>query len=262
MASRGPALHTAERPGRGQPRLFVFAHAGGSSLSYRGLAAALPSGWQVTALDAPGHGTRMGQPPLDDGTALVDHFLDLIGPSLDEPDVPFAFFGHSMGALVAHELTRRLADEGRRLPAWTGVSACGPPTGEPRLPAMLREVSDDELRERMVRLGGTPAPVLEQMWHLFAPIVRSDLRIVAQWHSAPRDTPLPVPLSVFGGARDAAVPVESLGRWAERCSPFLGTHVFPGGHFYFQDDPRPLADGIATDLLTALPARDVRSVDR
>ncbi|MEU5599866.1 alpha/beta fold hydrolase [Streptomyces sp. NPDC020298] len=236
-------------------RLYVFPHAGGSGLMYQDWPARFPPGWRVVAVDPPGHGTLMGQPPLTDGNALIGHLLDRLGPELRDTTTPFAFFGHSMGALVAHELTHRLVDDGPAAPVWLGLSACGAPSSDaPPAPLPAGEPSDEELRRIVVRLGGTPRKVLEHdgLWRLFAPVIRADLRLVRGWRPTPARAPLPVPVSVFGGAQDRAVGLEALERWVERCARLLSVHVFPGGHFYFHDDLDALAHAVVVGVTTAL----------
>jgi surfactin synthase thioesterase subunit len=268
MESPGPLPHGGARPAAGPGvRLYVFAHAGGSALMFRGWPEHFPAGWRVTALDAPGHGALMGQPLITDGEELVSHFLDRLAPELARPGLPFAFFGHSMGALVAHELTRRLLAAGAGLPVWLGLSACGAPTpGSPPAAGRGRELSDEDLRRRLSLLGGTPARVLEHpaLWRVFAPVVRADLRLVESWRTAPAAPPLPVAVSVsvFGGAQDRVTGRQDLARWAQHCERFLGVRLFPGGHFYFQDDPRALAEAVTAEVRLALLARPTRPAGR
>jgi surfactin synthase thioesterase subunit len=246
-------------------RLLVFPHAGGSALMYQDWPVLFPPGWQVEALDAPGHGTLREQPPIADGDTLVGHFLHRLRPELDGSLVPFAFFGHSMGALVAYELTRRLVAGGGPAPVWLGLSACGAPRADaPPVRPRAHELSDEELRRRLARLGGTPPKVLQHtgLWRYFAPVIRADLRLVETWRPAPADRPLPVAVSVFGGARDAAVGPDALEGWAERCGRLPAVHLFPGGHFYFRDDPNAVADAVVTDVTAALRTPSARFADR
>jgi surfactin synthase thioesterase subunit len=249
-------------PVRGTPhgglRLYVFPHAGGSSLMFQNWAACFPPDWEVVAVDAPGHGTRWGEAPLTDADSLVGHLLDQLGPGLDAAPVPFAFFGHSMGALIAHDLTRRLLAAGRPAPVWLGLSACGAPRpGTSPAPALTREMSDDELRARLAQLGGTPPKVLEHtgLWAFFAPVIRADLHLVATWRPAPAAGPLPVALSVFGGTHDPAAGAADLARWAAHGEPFLGLRLFDGGHFYFHDELPALAAAVVADVHTAQQRR-------
>ena len=86
-------------------RVFCFPHAGaGGSSLYRG--------WGANLCPAvpPGREGRYLEPPIDRMEALIAALEPAIAPLLDRP---FAFFGHSMGAGVAFELTRALRRSGR-----------------------------------------------------------------------------------------------------------------------------------------------------
>lgn len=242
-------------------RLFVFHHAGGSHLPYRPWSSGhFPAGWDVRAVDAPGRGLLADRQPIDDADRLVRHFLTELDTDLDGP---YALFGHSMGGLVAYELTRRILAEGRTPPVWLGLSARGTP--RPEGDGTRRHLLSDELlRRELAAMGGTPAAVLEEpeLWEIFAPAIRGDLRLVETWRPAPDLAPLPVPLSVFGGTRDAVAPPARLEGWAERAEHFLGLHLFDGGHFYFQPDPTALTERITEDVRRALALAEARAVPR
>ncbi|WP_394425946.1 thioesterase II family protein [Streptomyces sp. SGAir0957] len=239
-------MHSAEEP---ELRLFVFHHSGGSHLAYRDWPAHFPAGWQVRCPDAPGRGPRDGSPALSSTDALLDHHLRELDGELTGS---FAFFGHSMGGMVAYELARRLLDAGRTPPVWLGVSARGTlhPDGDAHRRHLL---SDDELRRELAAMGGTPSVVLEhqELWELFAPTIRADLRISETWRTPPLAAPLPVPLSVFGGTRDKVAPPHRLDGWAAVSEHFLGRHLFDGGHFYFQDRLAEVAARIQEDVRRA-----------
>ncbi|MEU9443455.1 alpha/beta fold hydrolase [Streptomyces sp. NPDC048304] len=233
-------------------RLFVLHHAGGSHLLYRDWPAELPDTWDVRLLDAPGHGLLLDLPQISDAGRLADFLLRGMEP---EPTCPYALFGHSMGALVAYEITRRAVDRGLPPPVWVGVSAraAPQPTGQA---GGYHELPGAELRTRLKQLGGTPDGVFDdpELWALFDPIIRADLRLVENWRPAPDAGPLPVALSAFaGGADHSASPARMTG-WEEHTEHFLGLRVFDGGHFYFQDDPGPLLRRIERDVTTALEA--------
>ncbi|MFC8919398.1 thioesterase II family protein [Streptomyces sp. NPDC047821] len=241
-------------------RLFVFHHAGGSHLPYRDWPGRFPAEWDVRPVDAPGRGLRADRRPIEDAGLLVEHFLTELDADLDGP---YALFGHSMGGLVAYELTRRVLAEGRTPPVWLGMSARGVPRpdGEGTRRHLL---PDDLLRRELAAMGGTPAAVLEEpeLWEIFAPAIRGDLRLVETWRPTPDPAPLPVPLSVFGGTRDAVAPPARLAGWAERAEHFLGLHLFEGGHFYFQPDPTELTGRITADVRRALALAGARAVPR
>jgi surfactin synthase thioesterase subunit len=240
-------------------RLFVFHHAGGSHVPYRHWPAALPKEWDVRLLDAPGRGRLGDLPQLDDAGRLADFFLRRLQ---DDLQGPYAFFGHSMGALVAYEMTVRLAAKGSRLPVWLGLSARGAPLppGEDR---QHHHLPDAELQTHLELLGGTPEEVFDDpgLWALYGPLIRGDLRLVETWRPRPATPALPaaVAVSVFGGREDRSVPPERLAGWERHTGRFLGLRVLDGDHFYFQDDPGPLLGWIRRDVAAALASTAVVS---
>ncbi|MFD5634331.1 thioesterase II family protein [Streptomyces sp. NPDC127077] len=240
-------------------RLFVLHHAGGSHLLYRHWPALLPGTWDVRLLDAPGHGLLLDLPQISDAGRLADFLLR--GIEL-EPACPYAFFGHSMGALVAYEMTRRAVARGLPPPVWVGVSA----RSAPRPGGVGRgyhELPDAELRASLRLLGGTPDAVFDDpgLWARFAPVIRADLRLVETWRPAPGAAPLPVALSAYAGRDDRSASPPRMAGWREHSEHFLGLRAFDGGHFYFQDDPAPLLRQIEQDAAAALDAaRAVNSV--
>src|SRR5688572_15756506 len=86
-------------------RLFCFPYAGGGALGFRHWTNYLPSAIEVCPLQLPGRETRMREAAYDRVLPLAQKIAEAIGPSLDKP---FAFFGHSMGALLCFELAREL----------------------------------------------------------------------------------------------------------------------------------------------------------
>ncbi|KUF19102.1 thioesterase II family protein [Streptomyces silvensis] len=236
-------------------RLFVLHHAGGSHLTFRHWPRLLPGTWQVRLLDAPGHGRLLDMEPAADAGRLADFLLERLEPELHDP-APFAFFGHSMGAVLAYEMTRRLAVRGRALPVWLGLSARGAPPGAGRGPHARHTLDDAALQAHLRRLGGTPAEVLDSpaMWARFAPLIRTDLRLVDSYTLTPGTPRLPVACCVYGGRADGTVPRERLAAWQDLTDRFGGVRLFDGGHFYFLDDPAPLLAQITGDLSAALAA--------
>ena len=109
----------------GQPpapaiRLFCFPYAGAGASIYRDWRLPSEAGVQVLAVQPPGRENRREVPPLRRIEPMLDACARELAPLADRP---FAFFGHSMGALVAFELTRLLRRRGSPLPAHLFLSA-------------------------------------------------------------------------------------------------------------------------------------------
>ncbi|MFE7132463.1 alpha/beta fold hydrolase [Streptomyces sp. NPDC057638] len=228
-------------------RLFLFHHAGGSHLLYRGWAEHFPEDWDLCLLEAPGRGQLQTVPLIDDCDRLVDYFHTAIEPLLGRP---FGFFGHSMGAAIAYQLTRRLHHDGDPLPAWLGVSAYGAAQGEAGIDGRPHLMSDDELRGWLRNVGGSTPQLLdnEAVWRQFAPVFRNDFTLLGTW-APPRDPePVPVPLSAFGGRHDKLIGEDRLLSWQAFTTHFRGLERYEGDHFYLMDHRQPLAAAITAAM--------------
>ena len=100
-------------------RLFCFSYAGGGASVFRSWADFLPRDVEVCAIQLPGREYRIGEPAYRRLVPLVQDLSDAILPHLDRP---FAFFGHSMGALVSFELARHLRRTQKRQPVLGAAS--------------------------------------------------------------------------------------------------------------------------------------------
>jgi surfactin synthase thioesterase subunit len=230
-------------------RLILLHHAGGSRLNFRGWRRWLPGHWEILAPDAPGRGLRYDVPPVRDIDALVDYVL---GETLAGLDGPLAIFGHSMGAAVAAALTNRLLAGAGPAPAWLGVSGWDAQRSDD-VDELTDELTDDELRARLLALGGTQTELLTDpgYWRLLAPLLRADLAVMAGHEPDANRDWLDVPLSVFGGRSDAIADPDRLTALAGAARRLVGLHLYPGGHFYLNHRTGDVARQIAADVLAA-----------
>jgi surfactin synthase thioesterase subunit len=199
----------------------------------------------VCAVQLPGRESRLREPPVASIPGLVSALAPALSPLLD---LPFAFFGHSMGAVLAAEVARALRAGGGPVPAHLIVSSRRPPhVPGPETP--LHVLPDPEfVAELERRYGGIPAEVKQHadLLALLLPAIRADVRAL-ETHRPPPRPPLPCPISAFGGSDDRLAPREQLDAWRSETSAAFRVRVFPGGHFYL--DPRRgevLADLAAT----------------
>ncbi|QSB13990.1 thioesterase [Natronosporangium hydrolyticum] len=234
--------------------LFCLPYAGGSAPRVYGeWAHRVPEPIQVVPLELPGRGARIAEPLLTRVNALTD---DALGAVLPRVDRPFALFGHSLGALIAFELARRLEHLHRRVPAHVIVSGHGAPQLPPS-PETDYQLPMPEFKRRLRDLAGTPEEILanEELLELFAPIIRADFEAADTYRYRP--TPrLSCPLTVYGGLTDPEAEVSTLSPWQEQTSAHCAVRVLPGGHFFLHHETDALLAGVVDDLLAAL-ASDV-----
>lgn len=237
-------LRLGAAQGSGVP-LYCLPFAGGTAHFYQDWALPRLKDLPVHAVELPGRGLRLRESLVPDMSSLVDDLLTHVMPAIEGP---FALFGHSMGALLAYELTRALARMGRPLPSLLLVSACR----APHLPARndpWHDLPEDALITEVENLAGTPLGALQNddIRAMMVPVFRSDFRLVEQYCHQPA-APLPVPIKAFGGADDPLVYPEDLAGWADHTTDFRGRRLFHGGHFYLNAH----ADDLAADLRRTL----------
>ncbi|GII76188.1 oleoyl-ACP hydrolase [Sphaerisporangium rufum] len=225
-------------------RLLLFHHAGGGASAYREWPGLLPSDLAVQRVQLPGRQERRREAPYDRLDPLVAALTALLAA---EPDGrPYAFFGHSMGALLAYRTAVALERAGRPGPALLAVSGWAPAGAPDRPPAAA--MTDAEVAGWMRALGALPREVDADPDALAAAVrtMRADLA-VCESH---RDdgARLGCPIVVYGGRDDPLVPAGALREWAARTGRPLGTRIFPGGHFFLHDH----GQAVTADLVSLL----------
>lgn len=210
-------------------RLFCFPYAGGRASIFRTWPDSLPMTIEVCSVELPGRASRLNEPPFTRLLPLVQALADALSPHLYKP---FAFFGHSLGALVSFELARQLRAQGAPAPVHLFVSGVGAP--HIRNPdSAVHGLPEPQLKDKLRRLNGTPTAVLEhaELMQIMLPILRADFAIYETYAYAD-EPPLGCPISVFGGVQDRAVSRERLEAWRDQTSTSFSLRMLPGDHFF------------------------------
>lgn len=226
-------------------RLFCFPYAGGTAHTYRLWQGLLPESIDVVPIQLPGRGQRLSEPPFRCLRELVEALGHTLVPFLDKP---FAFFGHSMGALIGFELTRWLRKNNKTMPAHLFVSGRrAPQLAEVAEPSW--DLPEREFVERVRQLNGTTPDVLNhpELMQLMIPLLRADFA-VCETYRYQVEPPLECPLTVFGGLDDVEVRYEHLEPWREQTISAFRLHVFPGDHFFVQTAQTEIVQTLATEL--------------
>jgi len=201
---------------------------------------------EIWSVHLPGRESRMGDPPFTDMDSLMEVLVPLVA---DHADGPFSIFGHSMGAMVAFELTRRLEAVDTVRPDQLFVSGHGAPSS-PAKASKSHLLPHDEFVERIRKFDGTPEEVFEhkELLEIFIPLLRADITLLENYQ---RDAHAQVdcPIVALGGRNDREVAVNTLDDWqAHTCAEFE-KHVFDGGHFYWQSMPQPMLSVINAQMM-------------
>jgi medium-chain acyl-[acyl-carrier-protein] hydrolase len=226
-------------------RLFCFPYAGGGATAFYAWRKQLPIEIELCLVHLPGRETRLKEPLFTDLAQLVTASASELLPYLDRP---FAFFGHSMGALVAFEMSRHLGLREHTLPDHLFISGHRAPHLPDYFPS-LRNLSDNEFIKRLRHLGGTPEAVFKdrELLDIFMPILRADFAILEtyQHDSGP---PLACPITAFGGLCDPRANCIEIEAWREHTTKGFRSYFFTGGHFFLSQHQSALLQYIASSI--------------
>ncbi|MFG1759948.1 thioesterase II family protein [Micromonospora echinofusca] len=242
--------------------LVLLPHAGGAAHTYSAWGPALPEGVTALAVEYPGHGTRMSEPPSADLGSVVTELSDLLVAVQDALDGrPLILGGHSLGALLAHEIAGEFQNRGRPVPELF-LSAAAPPHRRAGLPDISRW-DDDALAAALGDIGDLPREILAdaEARALYLPMIRHDFVLARRYGPDARTaaTVVRTRAVIVGGAEDGRCPTADLAAWTDLIDGPTQVTVLPGGHFYYRDQLGAvgrLIDGLVTAPRPATPLKE------
>lgn len=227
-------------------RVYCFPHAGGSAGSFADWQSDLDDSIELCPLHLPGRGARMREYPPTNLPALVRAIAE---EALHDDGVPFVFFGHSLGALVAFELAHLLRYQPRRRqPRILFISGADAPSRERGL-RRLHLLDDAALLKVLESFDGTPPEILQDrdLVEMMLPAIRADFAMAANYQYVAR-YPLSIPIVVFAGHADTHVSEIGADGWARETTAPCRMHWFSGGHFFVQTARNPVLAAISSEL--------------
>ena len=213
-------------------RMFCFPFAGGGATAYYRWNKRILDDIELATVQLPGREARLREPLFKRLASLADTLVEELIPWIDGP---FAFYGHSMGALLAFELCRKLRRHHGLLPFHLFVSGYRAPQLQPS-ESPFSHLPNEEFIDRVRQYGGVPDFVAqdEELMDIFLPILRADFEMTESYVYK-QEAPLECPITAFGGLSDPKISTEKITAWSIHTSSRFSTHFFPGGHFFLHD---------------------------
>ncbi|PRC41889.1 thioesterase [Mycobacterium sp. ITM-2017-0098] len=216
-----------------QPKLFIFPHAGGSAQYYVPFSKTFTTDIKRVAVQYPGQRGKQDFASFTSLPALADEVCRMVSPDkeggVDGP--PIAFFGHSMGGLLAFEVARRFEEAGRPITALF-VSAVAAPglVGYDDIPD-----TDDGLLAAVSTMTGANPEFMNNPEFAAAilPTLRG-LKAIANY-TCPAEVTLSCPIHAFYGDDDEIATAAKVGPWEQRTTAGFTMRDFKGHHFYLND---------------------------
>jgi medium-chain acyl-[acyl-carrier-protein] hydrolase len=241
------AIRALDRP-RDAPvrrRLFCFPYAGGGASIFRQWPEHLPPDVEVCIPCLPGRDARVGEPPV----AAMAPLVASLAPEMRKwLTVPYALFGHSMGAFIAFDLAHELATLGHP-PAHLFVSAQRGPRVPYRGQPIFALPNREFLAGVLERYDNIPKTILEQkdMMAVLLPMLRADFTLSEDYRYRATGS-LTCPIAAFAGEQDGEVLRPEIEDWSRETTGRFALHMLPGGHFFPQTARAGLLSLIRRDL--------------
>jgi medium-chain acyl-[acyl-carrier-protein] hydrolase len=232
-----------------QSRLFCFPFAGGSASVFAGWGEAMKPDTEVWAAQPRGRGARFREVPYQTVEEMVEDYLVVLRPHLD---LPYAFYGHSLGGLLAFELTKQLQAEGMRLPERLFIGASAPPVLgliHPR----IHHLADSEFVEQIqLRYSGIPAQVLNEpeLLSMFLPVLKADFAAYENYDRKARTRVL-IPVTAFAGADDRGIRSEMMALWQGHTDGAFDLRDVEGDHLFLPASGKTVLSAIQQTLLAS-----------
>lgn len=221
-----------------QLRLYCFPYAGGGTSIYRGWQSLLKHHTlQISPIRLPGREARMREAIPKTLQDLAKAFVDAL--EQNEMNLPYAFYGHSMGAMIAFEVAREVRRRKLSMPLRLFVAAYTPPQMERPLSA-ISDILDNDLflEELEVRYNGVPSALKQSadLRTLFVPILRADFYMLDHYVYQP-EARLDLPIDILVGKHDRHATHDRLLGWKDQTSQTSELHLIEGGHFFINEAP-------------------------
>ncbi len=208
--------------------LICLPYAGGSSYTYKVFEPFLDSRISVFSPELPGRNRRLEEACLRDAHDVTDDLFTSCHHVLQHP---YMIYGHSMGALLAYLLTKKILAQGFQPPLHLICTGRGGPSVPPREEVRYLRPKT-EFYKCLQKLGGITDDLLanESYMSFFEPILRADFEVVETYTHVPA-APLSVPITVVTGTDEEITPEEAA-TWRFETHGHVDIHTLPGDHFF------------------------------
>ncbi|MFN6465924.1 MAG: beta-ketoacyl synthase N-terminal-like domain-containing protein [Nostoc sp. DedVER02] len=222
-------------------RLFCFPYTGGGASTFDSWLEKFPSEIEICPIQLPGRENRINESPFTKLKPLIETLTPLFQPYLD---VPFGFFGHSMGALLSFELAREFRRKNWTAPAYLFVGGCRPPQ-TPDLDSPIHILPETKLIQVLSSYKGIPEQILQdsELMQMCIPTIRADFKILETYFYTKQE-PLESQIYAFGGLQDSKVSLQELADWEKQTQVNFSLKMLTGEHLFLSSAENEIISNI------------------
>lgn len=228
-------------------KLFCFPYGGGSATIYHDWKKYLSKNIELHPVELAARGSRMRDPNYDSIDEAADDVLKIIRNDLEI--APYAFFGHSLGSMIAFELAYKIRKEGLPYPIHIFFAGRGAPHMPWHEKKKYYKLQEDEFRKEVMALGGIPKEFLEvpEFMDMLFTLLRGDYKIAETYSFIEKDAPLDCGITLLNATNDEASR-EDIEAWKVHAGKECNVHYFEGGHFFLREETEKILDIINATL--------------
>lgn len=232
-------------------KLFCIPYAGGSADIYLKWKPLLNNSIELIPIELPGRGRRVAKPLITDFQELIEDLKVNVKKHINKED-KCAFFGHSMGTILALELSYMVRDtiDNNCL---KHIFFSG------RYPAHIKksfirksQLPYEDFKAEVLKYKGTPIEIFEnkELSRYYLPILRSDYSIIETYNHVDKEKnpPFNCNVTVLSGKEDEDIHSDDLIEWGKYTNSEFQIHYFEGGHFFINEQTHKIVDIINSSI--------------
>ncbi|CAD5954601.1 Phenolphthiocerol synthesis polyketide synthase type I Pks15/1 [Planktothrix tepida] len=234
-------------------RLFGFPHGGGDISVFKNWSNRLPPDVEVYAIGLAPQTYTGSQPTFEYLTPLVADLAEFLLPYLD---LEFAFYGHSLGALINFELCRYLRRHHHKQPIHFFVGAQHAPQLLYPYPS-LENLSHSDLLKFVKDLTNIELSNSVGEDDPFLQVLLNSLKVASvlqkDHYSYTEEKPLDCPITSFVGCGDKFLNQDHLSAWRVHTNKSFKLHQVDGKHLFLDSHQEQILQLISQELLAYQP---------
>jgi surfactin synthase thioesterase subunit len=220
--------------------LFCFPYAGSTALKYIIWNTYLKSSIKLIPVELAGRGSRISESFYKNMSEAVHDIYSNIKHHFN--DEPYAFFGHSMGAIIAYELAIKIRENKLPLPRHIFFSGRKSPDVIRNDEKKYHLMEEDTFEREIIELGGTSSIFFQdkELRELLLPILKQDLKIAETHEFNKMLEPFEFNISILLG-KDEDLIAEQCDSWKHHTKGICTIYYFNGGHFFILNHSEEIA---------------------
>ncbi|MCR5460082.1 MAG: alpha/beta fold hydrolase [Acetatifactor sp.] len=230
-------------------RLICLPYAGGNSIFFTKWRKVFGNEIEVVSVEYAGHGRRICEEFTDSYQDTLEDVFSQVEKLITSE---YAIFGHSMGAVYAYEVVKRLEKKGLRMPAAVIVSGSRAPYENNE--RLLHKMDKDVFMQELFKMGGLSGEIFEnrELLDLVYTVSFNDIKNLEEYRSEHFEkTPekIRTQMIVLYGEEDEEFSGNDICRWQDYCLRKNIVKGFKGGHFFIDKEREDVCDFLRRKIL-------------